>query len=213
MTPVPAMQPQATTITISLPNLLSKKKSRNWIAAGVLAVVAAGGGFALYRAVAAPKASQLRREGIDTNRPRPCRWRSCRSGMRPATILSTGSDRACAAMLGTTIGQSAALNTVPAGRVSQILTDLRIAPDSTLDPCSAPPACRVERRRYGDVGPVREVRQRDPHRCHAAGREAPAHDPAQGPGTQRDRAAWRDRTARGVGPREPRAVAPRLSRN
>ncbi len=37
MTPVPAMQPQATTITISLPNLLSKKKSRNWIAAGVLA--------------------------------------------------------------------------------------------------------------------------------------------------------------------------------
>ncbi len=39
-------------------------------------------------------------------------------------------------MLGTTIGQSAALNTVPAGRVSQILTDLRIAPDSTLDPAA-----------------------------------------------------------------------------
>jgi eukaryotic-like serine/threonine-protein kinase len=133
MTPVPATQPQATTITISLPNLLSKKKSRNWIAAGVLAVVAAGGGFALYRTLAAPKATNSDARGsTPTAASVSLAILPFRNASGDPSLDSLGSS--VAAMLGTTIGQSAALNTVPAGRVSQILTDLKIAPDSTLDP-------------------------------------------------------------------------------
>ncbi len=37
-------------------------------------------------------------------------------------------------MLGTDMGESADLRTVPSGRVNQILHDLRVAPDATLDP-------------------------------------------------------------------------------
>ena len=41
-----------------------------------------------------------------------------------------------AEMLGTDIGRSASLQTVPSGRLHQILRDLRISPDSTFDPAA-----------------------------------------------------------------------------
>jgi len=135
MTSVPAMQPQATTITISLPSLLSKKTSRNWIAASVLALVAAGGGLVLYRAVSAPKAASS-----DATVATPA-GASVSLAILPFRNASGDSSldwlgKSVPGMLGTNIGQSAALSTVPAGRVAQILGDLRIGADSTLDPAA-----------------------------------------------------------------------------
>ena len=200
------MQPQATTITISLPNLLSKKKSRNWIAAGVLAVVAAGGGFALYRTLAAPKATNSDARGsTPTAASVSLAILPFRNASGDPSLDSLGSS--VAAMLGTTIGQSAALNTVPAGRVSQILTDLKIAPDSTLDPAvlrrlaelsGADTVMWGQYLKFGNVISIDATLQDVKHQ-----RTIPLKDA----GTQRDRAAWRDRTARGVGPGEPGAVA------
>jgi eukaryotic-like serine/threonine-protein kinase len=133
ITHVPAIQPQATTITISLPNLLSNKKSRNWTAAGVLVLVAAGGGFAVYRVLAgsstaAPSTSISVPVGQAVSLAiLPFRNASGDSSLDylGATVSET---------LGTTIGQSSALKTVPGSRVSQILGDLRIARNATLDP-------------------------------------------------------------------------------
>ena len=70
-------------------------------------------------------------------------------------------------MLRTEVGQSASLRTVSGDRVTQILTDMRIAADASLraghhDPCGA-----VRQRRHGALGSVREVRQRNPHRRDA----------------------------------------------
>jgi eukaryotic-like serine/threonine-protein kinase len=135
MTPVPAMQPQATTITISLPNLLSKKRSRNWIAAGVLALLAAGGGLFVYRTVTAPKGA--------TSDARVSTPAAASVSLAILPFRNASGDNSLdylgptvAETLGTAIGQSAALKTIPAGRVAQILGDLRITPDSNLDPAA-----------------------------------------------------------------------------
>ena len=135
MTPALPMQPRATTITIALPSLLSKKGSRNWIAAGVLALLAAGGGLFVYRTVTAPKGATS-----DATVSTPAA-----ASVSLATLpFRNASGDSSLDYLGPTVrgdardgvGQSSALKTVPAGRVSQILGDLRITPDATLDPAA-----------------------------------------------------------------------------
>ena len=135
MTPAPPMQPRATTITIALPSLLSKKGSRNWIAAGVLALLAAAGGLLVYRAVTAPKAATS-----DASVSTPT---AASVSLAILPFRNASGDNSLdylgptvAETLGTAIGQSAALKTIPAGRVAQILGDLRITPDSNLDPAA-----------------------------------------------------------------------------
>jgi len=129
---VPAAQPR--TITIALPSGLTAGGSRKWVAAGLTTVALAGGGYAVYRAVSAPKATNAPTASapVPTGQSVSLAILPFRNASGDSSLDGLGSS--LAEMLGTTIGQSAALKSIPGGRVSQILSDLRIAPDSTLDP-------------------------------------------------------------------------------
>ena len=202
------MQPQATTITISLPNLLSKKQPR---ATGLRQVFSPWSRPAADSSCIAPLAAPGRppqtRERSDTNGRVGIAGDPARSGTRPATRRSTGSGRAWPRCWERRSDSRPHLNTVPAGRVSQILTDLRIAPDSTLDPAALRRLAELSGAdtvmwgqyvKFGNEIRIDATLQDVKHQ-----RTIPLKDA----GTQRDRAAWRDRTARGVGPGEPGVVA------
>ena len=125
--------PRAATITISLPSVLATGRSRKWVAGGLLALVAAGGGLAVYRVVTGTKAVS---PGAAVSTPTApsvslaiLPFRNA-SGERSLDWLGSS----IAETLATTIGQSSALKTVPAARVLQVLSDMRISPDAALDP-------------------------------------------------------------------------------
>ena len=93
VTPVP----HSRTITISLPSGLTSGRSPKWMAAGLVALVVGGGGFALYRAVTGSKAADFQRLRVSSQQHSRCRWRSCRSEMPPGTNRSIGWARPCRA--------------------------------------------------------------------------------------------------------------------
>jgi eukaryotic-like serine/threonine-protein kinase len=124
--------PRAATITISLPNLIPQGRKGRWVATALLAVAVVAGGLAVYRVVSGRSGAPATSVATPTGESVSLAILPFRNASGDSSLDWLGSS--VAQMLGTTIGQSAALKTVPSGRVSQILTDLRIAPDSTLDP-------------------------------------------------------------------------------
>ncbi len=181
MTPAPPMQPRATTITIALPSLLSKKGSRNWIAAGVLALLAAAGGLLVYRAVTTPKAANSNASvSTPTAASVSLAILPFRNASGDNSLDYLGSDSGGDARDGDRPVGSAQDNSRGSGGA-----DPRRPPHhARFEPrsCRARPACGVKRRRYRDMGAIRQIRQRNPHRRDVAGREAPANNPAKDPG-------------------------------
>jgi serine/threonine protein kinase/tetratricopeptide (TPR) repeat protein len=108
--------------------------SRKWITVVLLAVIVAAGAFVLYRTVVAPGAARVSSATASVQVAESVSlailpFRNI-SGDRSIDWLGSS----MAETLATTIGQSSALKTVSAGRVAQLLSDMRISPDAALDP-------------------------------------------------------------------------------
>ena len=131
VTPVTPV-PRATTITISLPSILTPGRSRKWVAAALLTLAAAGGGLVLYRVLSRTTAGGPVAVSTPITQSLSLAILPFRNASGDPSIDWLGSS--VAETLATSIGQSSALKTVPAARVAQVLSDMRISPDRALDP-------------------------------------------------------------------------------
>jgi tetratricopeptide (TPR) repeat protein len=128
--------PRATTITISLPSMIPQGRRQRWVAAALLAVAVVAGGLAVYRVLSGrgttgtPTASVAAPTGQSVS----LAILPFRNASGDDSLEWLGSS--LAETLQTEVGQSSALRTVSSARVSQILSDLKITRDSTLDPAA-----------------------------------------------------------------------------
>jgi tetratricopeptide (TPR) repeat protein len=131
--PVTPQVPRGTTITIALPSVLTTGKSRKRAAAALLALAVAGAGLLVYRVVTRSTAGgPSAAVATPTTQSVSMAILPFRNASGDQRLDWLGSS--VAETLATTIGQSAALKTVPAARVAQVLSDMRISPDESLDP-------------------------------------------------------------------------------
>jgi serine/threonine protein kinase/tetratricopeptide (TPR) repeat protein len=134
-TPIPlegATEPQParpTTVTLTVPAVLTRAMSRKWLAAAALVVLATVGAAAVYRTVIAPRGRSSQTGATQSLSLAVLPFRNA-SGDSSLDWIGPS----LAETMLTEIGQTSALRTIPASRMTQILKDLRISPDSNLDP-------------------------------------------------------------------------------